>query len=45
TIALSQIFFVLFYLYTADLLDAFPDTKTILVMQSLTFACIGFLAI
>lgn len=45
TIALSQIFFVLFYLYTADLLDAFPDTKTILVIQSFTFACIGFLAI
>ena len=45
SIAIGQLFFVLFYLYTSDLLDAFPDTKIILAMQSATFACIGFLAI
>ena len=45
SIAISQLFFVLFYLYTSDLLDAFPDTDTILAMQSATFAAIGLLAI
>lgn len=45
SIAISQLFSVLFYLYTSDLLDAFPDTKTILAMQSATFAAIGLLAI
>lgn len=44
-IALGQLFFVLFYLYTADLLDAFPETRTILALQSITFASIGLLAI
>lgn len=44
-LALSQLFFVLFYLYTSDLLDAFPETKTILAMQSATFAVMGFLAV
>jgi len=45
SIAISQLFFVLFYLYTSDLLDAFPNTKTIFAMQSATFAAIGILAI
>ena len=44
-ISIIQIFCVLFYLYSVDLLDAFPDTKMILAMQSATFACIGFLAL
>jgi uncharacterized membrane protein len=44
-LALCQLFFVLFYLYTADLLDAFPETNTILAVQSLTFALMGFLAV
>lgn len=44
-LALSQLFFVLLYLYTSDLLDAFPDTKTILAIQSATFAFMGFLAV
>lgn len=44
-LALSQLFFVLLYLYTSDLLDAFPETKTILAIQSATFAIMGFLAI
>lgn len=45
TLAIAQLFFVLFYLYSADLLDAFPETKTILATQSVTFAMIGFLAV
>lgn len=45
SISIAQIFFVLFYLYTVDLLDAFPNTKTILAMQSVAFACLGFLAV
>lgn len=45
TLAIVQLFFVLYYLYTSDLLDAFPETKTILAMQSVTFATIGFLAV
>ena len=45
SISIAQIFFVLFYLYTVDLLDAFPNTKTILAMQSMAFACLGFLAV
>ena len=44
-LSLSQLFFVLFYLYTSDLLDAFPETKTILAMQSVTFAIMGILAV
>lgn len=44
-LALSQLFFVLFYMYTSDLLDAFPETKTILALQSVTFAIIGALAV
>lgn len=44
-LAIAQIFCVLFYLYTADLLDAFPATKTILAVQSATFVAIGFLAL
>lgn len=44
-LALSQLFFVLLYLYTSDLLDAFPDTDTILAMQSATFAIMGILAV
>ena len=32
-------------MYTADLLDAFPETKTILATQSVTFAIVGFLAL
>lgn len=45
TISIVQLFFILFYLYTSDLLDAFPETKTILGMQSVTFAMVGLLAI
>ena len=44
-LALSQLFFVLLYLYTSDLLDAFPDTKSILAIQSATFALMGILAV
>lgn len=44
-LALSQLFFVLFYLYSSDLLDAFPETRMILAMQSATFAIMGFLAV
>ena len=44
-LALAQLFFVLFYMYTSDLLDAFPETKTILALQSVTFAIIGALAV
>jgi len=44
-LALSQLLFVLFYLYTSDLLDAFPETRMILAIQSATFAMMGFLAV
>ena len=44
-LALSQLFFVLLYLYTSDLLDAFPETKIILAIQSATFAAMGLLAV
>ena len=44
-LAIVQLFFVLFYLYTADLLDAFPDARFVLGMQSATFALMGFLAV
>lgn len=43
--AIAQMFFVLFYLYTSDLMEAFPDTRTVLAIQSATFAMMGFLAI
>jgi uncharacterized membrane protein len=45
TLAIAQIFFILFYLYTTDLLDAFPNTRTILGLQSATFAIVGILAV
>ena len=45
TLAILQLVAVLFYLYTSELLDAFPETRTVLVMQSAAFAVMGFLAV
>lgn len=45
SIAITQIFFVLIYLYTADLFQAFPDARSVLAIQSVVFAMMGFLAI
>ena len=43
SLAIAQVLFVLFYLYTADLLDAFPDARSVLAIQSSVFAIMGIL--
>lgn len=45
TLAIAQVLFVLFYLYTADLLDAFPDARSVLAIQSSVFAIMGLLSV
>ena len=43
SIAIAQMLFVLFYLYSADLMDAFPDARSVLAIQSSIFAIMGIL--
>lgn len=45
TLAIVQLIFVLFYLYTAYLLDAFPDTRSVLAIQSTVLASLGLLSL
>lgn len=45
TLAIVQLIFVLLYLYSADLVDAFPDARSVLAIQSTVLASLGLLSI
>ena len=45
TFSIVQLLFVLLYLYTADLNDAFPDARSVLALQSAVLAATGLLGI